>query len=350
MTQSTIDISQLEQIILQKLPTLIQKNPQIQELVLELARQNFADRQATEDRFYQILNELRRDREEQAHKWAEQRQQWEDFKRELQRDREEQALKWDEQNQKWNEQNRKWDEQNRKWDDFKQESQQYREEQACKWDEQNRKWDDFKQESQQYREEQARKWDEQNRKWDDFKQELQRDREEQAHKWDEQNHKWDEQNQRWEDAKLEFAQMHAAIMAIAQKQERSIGALGARWGIQAESSFRNALAGILEKSFGVEVINVNENDAQGEVFGRPDQVELDVIIKNGLLIICEIKSSIDKAGMYIFERKVRFYEKRYQRQANRLIVISPMVDTKAQTVAQQLGIEVYSDSIDIKSL
>ncbi|BAP55612.1 hypothetical protein THII_1315 [Thioploca ingrica] len=314
MTQPTIDISQLEQIILQKLPTLIQKSPQIQELVLELARQNFADRQATEDKFYQLLNELRRDREEQARKWDEQNQKWD-----------EQNQKWDEQNQKWDEQNQKWDEQNRKWEDFKQELQRDREEQAKKWDEQ------------------ARKWDEQNHKWEDFKQELQRDREEQAHKWD-------KQNQKWEDAKLEFARMHEAIMAIAQKQERSIGALGARWGIQAESAFRNALAGILEKSFGVEVVNVNEYDDQGEVFGRPDQVELDVIIKNGLLIICEIKSSIDKAGMYIFERKVRFYEKRHQRQANRLLVISPMVDSKAQPVADRLGIEVYSDSVDVKKL
>ncbi len=332
MTQLTIDTSQLEQIILQKLPTLIQESPQIQELILKLAQQNFADRQATEDRFYQLLNELRQDREEQAKKWEEQNRKWDDFKQELQRDREEQA--------------KKWEEQNRKWDDFKQELQRDREEQAKKWDEQNRKWD-----------EQNRKWDEQNRKWDDFKQELQRNREEQAkkwdeqgRKWDEQNQKWDEQNRKWEDAKLEFARMHEAIMAIAQKQERSIGALGARWGIQAESSFRNALAGILEKSFGVEVVNVNEYDDQGEVFGRPDQIELDVIIKNGLLIICEIKSSIDKAGMYIFERKVRFYEKRHQRQANRLLVISPMVDSKAQTVADRLGIEVYSDSVDVKKL
>lgn len=180
-------------------------------------------------------------------------------------------------------------------------------------------------------------------KWEDFKRELQLDRAEQARKWDLQNRKW-------EDAKLEFARMHEAIMAIAQKQERSIGALGARWGIQAETSFRNALAGILEKSFGVEVLNVNEYDDEGEVFGRPDQIELDVIIKNGMLIICEIKSSIDKAGMYIFERKVRFYEKKHHRQTNRLLVISPMVDSKAQVVADKLGIEIYSDSIDVKSL
>jgi len=34
-------------------------------------------------------------------------------------------------------------------------------------------------------------------------------------------------------------------------------------------------------------------DEQGEVFGHPDQIELDIIIKNGLLLICELKSSID---------------------------------------------------------
>jgi len=52
MTQLTIDSEQLDQLILQRLPTLVQQNRQIQELVLELARQKFADRKETDDRFY----------------------------------------------------------------------------------------------------------------------------------------------------------------------------------------------------------------------------------------------------------------------------------------------------------
>ena len=47
-------------------------------------------------------------------------------------------------------------------------------------------------------------------------------------------------------------------MALAKKHDRSIGALGARWGMQSEKAFRNALAGILEQNFGVQVLNVNE--------------------------------------------------------------------------------------------
>jgi hypothetical protein len=163
--------------------------------------------------------------------------------------------------------------------------------------------------------------------------ELRRDREEQACKW--------EANQE------ELRRIHEEIMAQATKFDRSIGALGARWGTQSEKTFRDALAGILEQNFGVQVINVNEYDDQGEVFGRPDQVELDVIIKNGLLLICELKSSIDKAGMYIFERKARFYERRHQRPANRLIVISPIIDARARKVAERLGIETYGDSTEV---
>lgn len=184
--------------------------------------------------------------------------------------------------------------------------------------------------------------------------ELRRDREEQARKWDEHNRKWDEdkaeQARKWEANQEELRRLHQEIMAQASRHDRSIGALGARWGMQSEAAFRNALAGILEKSFGVEVLNVNEYDDRGEVFGRPDQVELDVIIKNGLLLICELKSSIDKAGMYSFERKARFYEKRHQRKADRLIVISPMIDARARRVAEQLGIETFSDSLDVPAL
>ena len=157
-------------------------------------------------------------------------------------------------------------------------------------------------------------------------------------------------DRRWEANQAELKRLHEETMAIAQKHDRSVGALGSRWGLQSEKAFRDALAAILEKSFDVQVANITEFDESGEVFGRPDQVELDVIIKNGLLLICELKSSIDKAGMYIFERKARFYERRHARQANRLIVISPMIDARARQVAEKLGIETYGDSTDIETI
>ncbi|WP_295409004.1 DUF3782 domain-containing protein [uncultured Thiocystis sp.] len=274
----------LKETIKRELPGLVRDDPALRAFILDITRPEYAGRAETQDRFYDILAELRRDREEQARQWDEQKR--------------EDKRKWDEQKQ----------EDKRKWDEQKQED--------------KRKWDEQKQED-------KRKWDEQNSKWDEHKQESDR---------------------KWEESRREFQQVHEEIMAQAKKFDRSIGALGARWGLQSEKAFRDALAGILEENFGVQVINVNDYDDAGEVFGRPDQVELDVIIQNGLLLICELKSSIDKAGMYIFERKARFYERRHGRTANRLIVISPMIDARAAKVAERLGIETYGDSVEVNAL
>ena len=187
-------------------------------------------------------------------------------------------------------------------------------------------------------------------KFDRILDELQRDREEQTRKWDENNRKWDENNRKWDENNRKWDEQLAEIRRLDRRFDSTIGALGSRWGLSSEASFRNALKGILGESFGVEVLNVNLFDQEGEVFGRPDQVEIDVIIKNGLTIACEIKSSIDKAGMYSFDRKVTFYEKYQGRQVNRRIVICPMVAINAVPVAEALAIEIYSYADGVEDL
>jgi len=299
--------------ILNQMPEIIEQDPAFCAALARALRGEFMNRTEAESRFEMVLRELREDREEQRKKWDEWNRKWEQAQLEDKR-------KWDEAKA---EDKRKWDEDKaedkRKWDEAKAEDKR-------KWDEakaeDKRKWDEAKAED-------KRKWDEQNRKWD------------------EQNRKWDEQNRKWEANQLELKRLHEAVMGVNNRIDRTIGALGARWGMSSERSFRNALAGILEKNFGVQVITITEYDEAGEVFGRPDQVELDLIVKNGLLLICELKSSVDKAAMYIFERKVRFYEKLHNKKANRLIVVSPMIDPRAVEVGNKLGIEMYSDSMEV---
>lgn len=158
--------------------------------------------------------------------------------------------------------------------------------------------------------------------------ELKRDREENQRKW--------EENQRV------IEQMLASIKSLEQRFESSIGALGARWGLHSEAAFRNGLKAILEHSFGVTVERYQDFDYEGIVFGRPDQIELDVLIYNGTIIVCELKSSLSTPQMYAFWRKRRFYEKKHDRTVDRALVISPMIEDHARKVAAELGIEVYS--------
>ncbi|OQW93598.1 MAG: hypothetical protein BWK79_10285 [Beggiatoa sp. IS2] len=186
-------------------------------------------------------------------------------------------------------------------------------------------------EDRQLREEQARKWDENQRKWE------------------ENQRKWEENQRKWEENQKVINEMLASIRKLDKKYDQTIGALGTRWGLHSEDAFRNALSGILrEFPSGVEVVHVNEFDDAGEVFGRPDQVELDLIIRNGTLLIAEIKSSISRGEMYLFERKARFYERKHQRTAHKLIVISPMVDKRAKEVANKLGVTVYSYTDEVE--
>jgi hypothetical protein len=381
-----LERDQIRELIIQELPALLERDPEVQRLILQLAQKYFAGRSETDSRFDRILEELRQSREEQARLWAEQAQRWEEQAQRWA----EQAQRWEEQAQRWAEQAQRWEEQDRRWEenqreiremlrrlgemdqrhaeiDRKWEEQTRRwEEQAQRWEEQDRRWEEqsrlWAEQSQRWEENQReiremlrrlgemdqrhaeidRKWEEQTRRWEEQAQRW----EEQDRRWEEQSRLWAEQSQRWEENQREIRELMRRHAALDRKFDSTIGALGARWGLYSEQSFRDALRGILTGFFNLEVINVNEFDETGEVFGRPEQIELDVIIKNGLLLICEIKSSMSKADMYLFERKARWYERRHERRADQLIVISPMVDVPARKVAERFGIVVYSFAED----
>jgi hypothetical protein len=274
---TTLNDRNIKKLIKQELPGLMKKDRKIREWILLLTKEQMTEKAneieiKTESKFDRLLEELKRDREEQAGKW----------------------------------------------DEYKEELKQYREEQNKKWQEQARRWEEYKEELKQYREEQNKKWEEQARKWEENQKEIRK--------------LYDVVEKNREES--------------SQKLSNAFSALGARWGLRTESSFRNGLKGILE-DLGLVVEHIDVYDKEGMVYGWPSSVEIDVIIKNGVLMICELKSSMSKADMFIFYKKALFYEKKYQRKGVRLIVISPMVNDNAGKVAVDLGIKVYSYAEDI---
>jgi len=213
------------------------------------------------------------------------------------------------------------------------------------------KFDRLLEELKRDREEQTKKWEEQNKKWEGQNKKWEEFNKKQDIKWEEQDKKWNLQNKKWEENQKEIRKLYDALEKNRKESDRklntTVGALGARWGLRSESSFRNALKGILA-DLDLKVEHIDDYDEEGMVYGQPSSVEIDVIIKNGLLMICELKSSISKADMFIFYKKALFYEKKYHRRGDRLIVISPMVEIKAGEVAEKLGIKVYSYAEDIR--
>jgi len=314
---------QIKDIIRKELPSIIKDDVELQELVLSLAKERFADRGQMESRFDRLLDELRRQREADTELWREN-------------------------SRRWKESTELWKENAERWDRLAKERAEERRQDQERWKESTERW-----------KENAERWKENAERWDRLAKERAEERRQDQERWkqltEDRDRRWTEDAERWKQQRAEDRQRWAhyqkalenLVDAFNKKYESTLGALGARWGLHSEGSFRNALKGILEEFFSVQVLNVVELDHEGEVFGRPDQIELDLITKDGLLIICEIKSSMSKGDMHLFERKARFYERRHNITASRLIVISPMVDPRAKALAESLDISVYSYAQDV---
>jgi hypothetical protein len=202
------------------------------------------------------------------------------------------------------------------------------------------------------REKSDERWAENNRKWEETQKKL----EENDRKWDVNQKQWEENSRKWEENQKNINKILASIKIVEINHQKlydlftqTVGSLGARWGTRSEQSFRNALKGILEETTNYKVENVIEDDREGVVFGWPAQVELDIVITNGKLFIIEIKSSMSGGDVATFVKKAKFYLEKHNKKANALVVISPMMDEKANEFIKDRGIIAYSYASDLEA-
>lgn len=153
---------------------------------------------------------------------------------------------------------------------------------------------------------------------------------------------------------MQVAKLAGAVEDLTQTQKQfrrtfdmQVGALGARWGLHAEEAFRQGMRSILQE-VGFTTERFLEYDAAGKVFGRPDQIELDVVVKDGKRIVVEIKSSLDRGGTHIFHNKVAFYTIKTGQEVDRKLIIAPHVEEGAQELATALGIEICTDITELR--
>jgi hypothetical protein len=305
---------EIREIIRRELPRLLTEDPELYNWVWTIVHEHSFSRAETESRFDKVLDEMRQSREEWMRRWEENERRWQENER-----------RW---KQQWEEDRRRWEENARLWRENEERWKQQWEEDRRRWEENARLW----------RENEARwkqQWEEDRRRWEENQQQIRALLEEVQR-----------QGEELQRMGKEIQRQGEEVQRVDRRIDQTIGALGARWGMMSEETFRNALRGILEENFGVKVERVQYKDESGEVFGRPDQVELDVVIYDGQMLVCEIKSSASRADVYAFERKVRSYEKRVGRKADRAILISPMIEDTE--LARTLGIEVYTRAEDVR--
>jgi hypothetical protein len=185
--------------------------------------------------------------------------------------------------------------------------------------------------------------------------EIQQQREEANKRFEEHDKRFEKHDRRFEkhDRRFEkhdrrFEELLKEIRRVDRRIDRTIGALGARWGVSTEHAFREAMKSVIEELTGFKVERYVGYDSEGKVFGWPDQVELDLVIRDGMVWIMEIKSSVSKSDAYTFFKKVEFYKEREGKKVSRRIIVSPMIEPSAVKVIEDLGIECFSFPEDIQ--
>ena len=185
-----------------------------------------------------------------------------------------------------------------------------------RWEENNRRW-----------EENSRRWEENNKRW-----------EENAKRWEENDRKWEEAFKRFEVIEKKLMEHDRRFDAI----ERRLSAIGARWGIESEEAFREAMRGVLEEILGVAKVGKwMYFDKEGEVLGYPSWIEIDIAIKDQMHILVEIKASASDDTISKLWRIGKLYE-RITEVRPRLILVTPFIDEKGLKAAKELGIEIYT--------
>ena len=216
----------------------------------------------------------------------------------------------------------------------------FRQEMAVLREESEERWVEFRQEMAVLREESNRLREESEQRWDEFRQEMQVLREESEQRWG-------EFRQEIKALREESSASRAYTNDAIRRFNHTVQGLGARWGLLSEEAFRNGLAAILTDELGFRVERYEGYDDSGSVFGHPEQAEMDVIIRNASVIAVEIKSSVSRGDLSLFQRKIAFFEQTENVTVNRKFFISPFVDPNAIGLAAGMGIELYTHSLDI---
>jgi hypothetical protein len=140
----------------------------------------------------------------------------------------------------------------------------------------------------------------------------------------------------------ELVRLREDLMRGFELVEKRVSAVGARWGLMAEEAFREGLRGVLERDFGVRVERWRAFDDEGVVYGRPSDVEVDVAVSDGRVLLVEVSSHVRRSDISLFKCKAAFYERRCGRVPDRLVVVTPYADQDAVELAAALGIEVHT--------
>ncbi len=145
------------------------------------------------------------------------------------------------------------------------------------------------------------------------------------------------------DQEIEEIKKTMATKDDIKRIETIITGLGARWGIMNEDTFREGVRELL-KDTGWKISREIIYDKEGYVYAEPSDVEYDVVIKDSIIILIEITSSLKRGDLPVIKKKKELYEKIKNVKVSLVYVITPFIHDRyperVKAMAKDLQIEI----------
>ncbi len=143
--------------------------------------------------------------------------------------------------------------------------------------------------------------------------------------------------------KSDVARLEKRIGEVERMLGLRIEALGARWGVWSEEAFRAGVRELLREA-GFSVERWVYFDSEGYVYGHPAEVELDVVVRDGLVFAVEITAAVKRGDLAVVRRKADLYERASGRKVDRVLIITAFIHDKnpalVEAAAGRMGIRI----------
>lgn len=125
-----------------------------------------------------------------------------------------------------------------------------------------------------------------------------------------------------------------------REQRRTLHVIAHRFGVLTESSFREAMKYVVEEALKAgKVERIELWDEEGIVYGHRAKVEIDVVIKDNIHVLVEVKSRVDRSDVAELYRIGQLYEK-LKGVKPVLVIISGYTEPRALETASSLGVRI----------
>jgi len=143
-----------------------------------------------------------------------------------------------------------------------------------------------------------------------------------------------------EERQQKLEEVIARVLSELRDLRRIVIVISHRFGILSERAFYEGMRHVVQEILGVaKVEKWVHRDDEGYVYGYPSIVEIDIVIKDKIHILVEVKSRVSRSDVSELYKIGKLYEK-IKGIKPRLLIIGGFIDHEAYEAAAKLGIEI----------